>query len=110
MSRSRREFLQSSALVALGVASSASRGQVPAGTADVASTCQVPKMKFGGVEISRMVLGCNQLDGFSHFNSTYDGMMREWFTPERACELLHRAEFYGINAFQYSEQAHRPQD
>jgi hypothetical protein len=67
-------------------------------------------MKFGKAEISRMVLGCNQFNGFSHFNTAYDGLMREWFTTERACEVLHRAQSFGINAFQYSARGRFAQD
>ncbi len=102
MSKSRREFLQSSALLTLGVMSTAASGQTPVASAAAAPTCQAPKMKFGSAEISRLVLGCNPFNGFSHFNSAYDGLMREWFTTERVCEVLKHAESYGINAFQYS--------
>lgn len=110
MSNSRRDFLQSSALLALGVMSGATDAQMPPRSAGSAPTCQVSKMKFGSVEIGRLVLGCNQFNGFSHFNSAYDRTMREWFTVERACEVMHRAESYGINAFNYSAKGRCPQD
>ena len=58
-------------------------------------------MKFGGVEISRMVLGVNPFYGFSHYNRNLDESMREYFTTDRVCEVLHRANSYGINAFNY---------
>ena len=104
MSKSRRDFLQASAMLALGAMSGA------AGAQSGAATCSVPKTKFGKLNISRLVLGCNQFNGFSHFNSGYDRSMREWFTVERACEVLHRAEACGINAFQYSAKGRCPQD
>lgn len=63
---------------------------------------QVPKMKFGGAEISRLVLGCNPMNGTSHFNATYNGLMRDWYTMERVCAVMHRAAAFGINAFQHS--------
>lgn len=110
MAKNRREFLQSSALLALGAMSGAANSQVPAGAASGAATCQVPKMKFGNVEISRMVLGCNQFNGYSHFNNAYDDLMREWFTQDRVVEVLHRAESYGINAFQYSARGRFEKD
>jgi thiamine monophosphate synthase len=110
MSKSRREFLQSSAMLAMGVMSGNAGAQVPSGTSGGAQACQVPKMKFGGVEISRLVLGCNPFNGFSHFNSTYDSLMKEWFTAERVCEVMHHAESYGINAFQYSAKGRGAQD
>ena len=49
-------------------------------TPDAGANVQVPNMKFGGVEIGRLVLGCNPINGTSHFNATYNGLMREWFT------------------------------
>jgi hypothetical protein len=110
MSKSRREFLQSSAMLALGVMNGATIGQTLPGVAAGVPTCQVPKMKFGNVEIGRLVLGCNPLSGFSHFNRAYDGLMQDWFTVERACEVMHHAESYGINAFQYSSKGRSPQD
>ena len=110
MAKNRREFLQSSALLALGTMSGAAGAQEPAATASGAATCQVPRMKFGNVEISRMVLGCNQFNGYSHFNGAYDDLMREWFTQDRVVEVLHRAESYGINAFQYSARGRFEKD
>ena len=106
MPKNRREFLQSGAMLALGAMSGAARGQTPVD----APSCQVPKMKFGSVEIGRLVLGSNQFNGFSHFNGTFDGLMREWFTVQRACEVMHRAASYGINAFNYSEKGPCVQD
>lgn len=111
MAKNRREFLQSSALLALGAVSGAAGTQAPAaGAATNATRCQVPKMKFGSVEISRFVLGCNQFNGYSHFNSAYDDLMREWFTQDRVLEVLHRAESYGINAFQYAARGRFDKD
>jgi hypothetical protein len=66
-------------------------------------------MKFGNAEIGRLVLGCNPINGGAHFNAQYGNLMREWFTPERACEVMHRAVSYGINAFQYSNAGHCPE-
>ena len=58
-------------------------------------------MKFGNVEISRMVLGVNPMYGFAHYNMNFSRTMAEWYTQERVCEVLHRANSYGINAFNY---------
>jgi hypothetical protein len=97
MSNTRRYFLQSSAAVAAGLT-----GAVSAGGAQAPSpaSVQVPKVKFGKAEISRVVIGANQFYGYSHFNSTYDTVMKEWYTPSKVVEILQRAESYGINAFQ----------
>jgi hypothetical protein len=35
--------------------------------------------------------------------------MKEWFTPDRACALMYRANSFGINAFQYSNAGHCPE-
>jgi hypothetical protein len=83
MSQSRRDFLQSSALLALSAMSGAAAGQSQLSASPNAPLCQVPKMQFGRAEIGRLVLGCNPFNGFSHFNSSYDHSMRDWFTVER---------------------------
>ncbi len=61
----------------------------------------VPKMKFGNAEISRLICGCNPLYGFAHFNQILGTVMREYYTPERVCELLHRCNRFGINTLNY---------
>ena len=67
-------------------------------------------MKFGGVEISRMVIGVNPLYGFSHYNMNFSRAMAEWYTQDKVCEVLHRANTYGINAFNYVTWQRSPQD
>lgn len=58
-------------------------------------------MKFGNVEVSRLILGTNPFYGFAHFNSTHGAAMREWYTPARVVEVLQRCEKLGVNAFNY---------
>jgi thiamine monophosphate synthase len=67
-------------------------------------------MKFGSVEISRLVLGTNPLYGFAHYNNNFSGAMREWYTQDRVCSVLHRAASFGINAFNYINMGRSPQD
>src|SRR5512140_757268 len=55
-----------------------------------ASEIQVPKMKFGKVEISRLIAGCNPFYGFAHFNQTLAAVMREYYSAERVCDVLHQ--------------------
>jgi hypothetical protein len=95
MTNSRRSFLRSTAGLA---ACAAARAQAPDHT-------QVPKVKFGKVEISRIVLGGNPLYGVSHFNQTYDRVMREWCTSSKVVEIMHQCKAYGINAFQWVTQS-----
>ena len=95
----RRGFLQAGALLAAQQNASAQPSLV-----------QVPKIKFGGVEISRMVLGVNPFYGYSHFNNNFSSTMREWYTQEKVVEVMHRANQYGINAFNYVHMDRAPKD
>lgn len=121
MSNTRREFLQSTAALAAGVMGGAATklaGQqpapqaeyTPAATPSSAPPVQVPKMKFGGVEISRVVLGVNPMYGYAHYNNNFGLAMRAWYTPERVCEVLHHANSFGINAFNFVNVKRSPQD
>jgi hypothetical protein len=129
MSKTRREFLQSSVALAVGVMGGAegmavcepthrdetamngaqTGGAAASGVTPTAAPIQVPKMKFGNAEIGRLVLGCNPINGGAHFNSQYSSLMKEWFTPDRACALMSRANSFGINAFQHSNAGHCPE-
>jgi hypothetical protein len=109
MSHTRRGFLQSATALAAGVTATAAGsaaqtpegrgGQAPAAAPGPASEVQVPKMKFGGVEISRLILGCNPFLGEGHFNPTLSALMREYFTPDRVCAIMHQCNRFGINAY-----------
>ncbi|HXW13670.1 MAG TPA: twin-arginine translocation signal domain-containing protein, partial [Terriglobia bacterium] len=93
---SRRNFLKSSA----GLAATLAVG--PLAGAQTAPATSLPKVRFGEAEISRLVIGCNQFYGFSHFNGLLDQLMRDWNTPERVCQTLLQCQENGINAYQYS--------
>ena len=67
-------------------------------------------MKFGNVEIGRLVCGCNPFYGFSHFNRTTDALMLEYYTAERVCDVLHQCNRFGINAFNYYPGGRGQQD
>jgi hypothetical protein len=125
MSNTRRGFLLSSAALAAGLTGVASAEAQPAqnmppgapqapapaaGPARPASQIQVPKMKFGNVEISRMVLGVNPFYGFAHYNNTLGTVMKEWYTADRVCEVMHQCNRFGINAFNYVHLDRGPQD
>ena len=71
---------------------------------------QVPKMKFFHAGISRVVLGTNPFYGFAHFNKNFGNCMREWYTPDRVCAVLHQCSRFGINAFNYVHLGRAPQD
>jgi len=115
MPNTRRSFLESATLAAAFSAGGSSplQGQQvrPPGAPAApprndtprkpASEVQVPKMKFGGVEISRLIVGCNPFYGFAHFNNTLGTVMREYYTQERVCEVLHQCSRFGINAHNF---------
>jgi hypothetical protein len=105
MSNTRRGFLQSATALAAGATAAAQTpagrgGRAPAAPSQPVSELQVPRMKFGGVEISRLVLGCNPFLGEGHFNPTLAALMREYFTPDRVCSIMHQCNRFGINAYQ----------
>ncbi|HSK08861.1 MAG TPA: hypothetical protein VK911_04750 [Vicinamibacterales bacterium] len=118
MSQDRRTFLQA-AVLAIGAAGTqtAAVGQAPArpaappaGPPEPASGLQVPKMRFGDAEISRLIVGCNPFYGFGHFNAILDAVMRDYYTPERVCDVLHQCARFGINAYNYVDLGRAPQD
>jgi len=97
-SKSRRRFLQSAA--ALGaLAPAAGAPQQPAAP-------ELPKVKFGEHEITRLIIGSNPFYGYSHFNRIFDQLMREWYTQDRKMEVLKACERQGINTWQlhYNDQ------
>jgi hypothetical protein len=99
MSDNRRGFFHSAALAALSAAGSRAIGHAQTGAARrPSSEVQVPRMKFGGVEISRLIAGCNPFYGFGHFNTTLSTVMKEYYTSERVCDVLHQCNRFGINA------------
>jgi len=125
MSNTRREFLQSSAALAVGMMGGAatalaaepvvgSQAQNPSAgaqgmqSAGAPAEIQIPKIKFGSVEISRMVLGHNQFCGFAHFNKNFSKAMTTWYTQDEVCAVMHRANSFGINAYNYSQNGAEP--
>lgn len=101
----RRAFLQSAGLAAgLGLRAAAQTSPPPT------SEVQVPRMRFAGTEISRLIVGCNPFYGFAHFNTILATVMREYYTPERVCEVLHRCGTFGINAYNYVGFGRAPED
>jgi thiamine monophosphate synthase len=119
VSNTRRIFLQSSAALAAGLARAASTAH-PQGTGQArgqtaaplrpAAEVQVPKMKFFNVEIGRMVLGVNPFYGFAHYNSNFASAMKEWYTQDRVCEVLHQCNRFGIDAYNYVDKDRAPRD
>jgi len=106
MSDTRRSFLRSTAALATGLAGGASLpAQGQGGRNPIASApdseIKVPKVKFGKVEISRLILGVNPFYGFGHYNQILGTVMKEWYTAGKVVEVMQRSEKLGINAFNY---------
>jgi thiamine monophosphate synthase len=100
MSHSRRAFLQSGAALAAGLAGPASAVNALQAPAAV----QVPKMKFFHAEISRLVLGVNPFYGYAHFNGNFSNSMKQWYTQDKVCEVMHQSNRFGINAYNYVQK------
>src|ERR1035441_3612330 len=109
MSNTRRSFLHSGAALAVGL-TGASATLAAQKAAQPQSAIQVPKMKFGGAEISRMVLGVNPFYGYAHYNNNFGAVMKEWYTEDKVCAIMHQCNHYGINAFNYVHLDRGPRD
>jgi len=93
---SRRNFLKCSAGLAATMAAGARAG------AQVSPAASIPKVRFGDMEISRLIAGQNPFAATSHFNRLLDQLMKEWCTPEHVFQTLLQCQENGINAFQCS--------
>lgn len=116
MSETRRTFISSVGAIAAAVQGGAALAaqatqatQAPA-PLQPASEIQVPKMKFGTAEISRLICGCNPLYGYAHYNQILGTVMKEYYTPEKVCDVLHQCNRFGINAFNYYPAARAKSD
>ena len=58
----------------------------------------IPRVKIAGVEVSRLVVGANCFNGFSHISPARDAWLKKNFTVERILEVFERAIELGINA------------
>jgi hypothetical protein len=110
MKESRRTFLQSGAWLAGAGASALAAQTVQTALPRPASEVQVPKMKFFQAEIGRMVLGANPFYGYAHYNNNFGASMKEWYTADRVCAVMHQATRFGINAFNYVPLDRGPKD
>ena len=97
----RRHFLQKAAGLAAGAAV---LSELPHQTtaAPAAGAPQLPTIKLGNHELTRLILGGNPIYGYSHFNHLLSKYQTDWHTPERVVELLQYAESQGINTWQNS--------
>ena len=64
----------------------------------------MPQISLGKYSISRLIVGCHNIDGGAHISPIVDREMHEYYTPERALQTLRRCEEVGINAWQGHER------
>ncbi len=67
----------------------------------------LPKVKFGEHEITRLIIGGNPFCGNSHFSAEMNEDMRKYYTPEKVAEILAQSEELGINTVQARGDYHR---
>jgi hypothetical protein len=103
----RRDFLQQAAGLAAGLGAAA---PALAGADAPAKAGQLPTVKLGPHDVTRLIVGGNPVYGHSHFNKLFSQHMTAWHTPERVLELLHRCEQAGINCWQNSYAERTLQD
>ncbi len=60
----------------------------------------LPAVPFGPVQLSRLILGANPVNGGSHLSGFVNRQMKEYFTPGNVMALLRRADEVGINCWQ----------
>lgn len=65
---------------------------------------ELPSITIGQHRISRLICGSNPFLGYSYLGSHTDKQMKEYFTAERAAELLINCEQAGITAHQSSSR------
>ena len=104
----RRDFLKTSALAAWGSAAALNGGEkpilaTPAGAPSITLPQTFykgfPTGKLGSLNVTRLILGCNQVSGYSHSRDlSYVGrLMLEYQTDERILNTWQLCEEQGIN-------------
>ena len=98
----RREFLKAAATVSAAITST----QVLSaeGTPKPASAAPMPQISLGKYSVSRLIVGCHDIDGGGHVSPLLQRETREYYTPEQAVKTLQRCEAVGINAWQSHQQ------
>ena len=64
------------------------------------ATALLPTVNWGDTEITRLIIGGNQIRGFSHVSPELDDEMREFHTVDNTVESWLHAEACGLNTMQ----------
>jgi len=92
----RRDFMKTAGALGLGAAFPALiQGANPTGN-------PLPEVTLGSHRISRLIVGSNQMLGYSHLSELVSQMMSEYFTEDRIASFLRHCEEVGIKTFQSS--------
>jgi hypothetical protein len=93
---SRRELFKETPLLGAAVAAVRSSSQLLAGGLP---QNELPKIKLGKLEVSRLILGSNPFFGFAHGNPQASAVeMRAYYTDARVMSVLDAAASQGITA------------
>jgi len=91
----RRDFVKQTAL--LGAAAAALRAVGNARAAEQ-QPGELPKIRLGNLEVSRLILGSNPFFGYAHQPGDIGRQMVEYYTDARITEVLTQAADSGITA------------
>lgn len=67
----------------------------------------IPTIKFGDHEVTRLIIGGNPFCGNSHFSAEMSKDMGDYYTPEKVVEVLEQCSALGINTVQARGDYHR---
>jgi hypothetical protein len=97
----RREFLQTASAMAAGLMTVPLAGTEPGAA--------LPTVALGPHRVTRLIVGSNPMNGYSHFNRLLSQLMLEYFTDERKIEFLLNCQKAGISTWQthYDERFFR---
>jgi hypothetical protein len=89
---SRRDFLKDTALLGAAVAAM----HAVDGTAAEPAAAELPKLRLGNVEVTRLILGSNPFFGYAHQPGDIGRQMVEYYTDERIMEVMDQAAALGV--------------
>lgn len=97
----RRKFLSAAAAIPAAMATPRMLGaDAPTDKAKPTDATRMPQISLGKHSISRLIVGCHNIDGGSHMSPFLDREMRDYYTPDRAVQTLRRCEEVGVNLWQ----------
>jgi hypothetical protein len=96
----RRRFLEAAAAIPAAIGVTRLLGAEAAAGGKPAEVASMPKISLGKYSVSRLIVGCHDIDGGSHMSPFLDREMHDYYTPERAVRTLRRCEEVDVNAWQ----------